>query len=221
MALLWFWHRRLGNARLVDAGWAGIIAALAIADARLGAGFGPRRAAIAFMMGSWGLRLMIHQLYGRVFGRNEDGRFAARRARWGDRASTKFFWFFQAQALLAVVFSLPALLSSTNGTPAFSSLELSAAGLWIAAYAGETTADRQLLHFNVNEANRGRTCQVGLWRYSRHPDYFFEWLIWVAYALFAFAAPWGPLALVCPAARAYQLTTRPFVAWLRKYRRAS
>lgn len=242
MALLWVWQLRLRNASVVDAGWTGLIAAYAIADARLGAGFGPRRAAIAFMMGSWGLRLMVYLLYDRVFGRREDGRYAALRAEWGERAHVRFFWFFQAHALLAVVFSLPAFLASKNGDPEFSLVEIVAAGLWIVAFSGETTADRQLLHFKSEPANDRRTCQAGLWRCSRHPNYFFEWLMWVAYALFAFASPWGTIALVCPATmlallfgvtgipanerqaiatrgdeyRAYQLTTSAFVPWFRR-----
>lgn len=202
MALLWAWQLRLRNASVVDAGWTGLIAVFAIADARLGHGFGPRRAAIAFMMGSWGLRLMVQLLYVRVFGRQEEGRYAALRAQWGERANARFFWFFQAQAALATVFSLPAFIASTNAAPDFSPIELIAAGLWSIAFAGETTADRQLLHFTSNSANDGRTCQAGLWRYSRRPNYLFEWLMWVAYALFAFASS--------------QQTPSVFVPWLRR-----
>lgn len=202
MALLWLWHLRLRNARVADAGLTGLIAAFAIADARLGHGFGPRRAAIAFMMGSWGLRLMVNLLYVRVFGRQEDERYAALRARWGQLANGRFFWLFQALAVLAAVGSLPALIASMNGAQDFSPIEFAAAGLWIVAFAGETTADRQRLHFQSNPANAGATCRKGLWRYSRHPNCWFDGLAWVAYALFAFAST--------------QLTTSVFDPWLRR-----
>jgi steroid 5-alpha reductase family enzyme len=141
-----------------------------------------------------------------------------------------------------VFFSLPALLAVVNPAPEFSLLEYAAAALWAVAFAGESTADRQLLHFKMEPTNAGRTCQQGLWRYSRHPNYFFEWLIWVSYALFAAASPWGWLASACPLVmlylllrvtgippteahalvtrgdeyREYQRTTSAFVPWVRR-----
>jgi steroid 5-alpha reductase family enzyme len=187
MALLWLWHLQTRNARIADAAVAGLIAAFAIADARLGLGFGPRRAAIAFMMGSWGLRLMVNLLYVRVFGRQESGWPVVFRARWGERANSQFFRSFQALAALAALGSVPALVASMNGAPDFSTIEMIAAGLWIVAFAAETTADRQFLRFTMDVANEGRACRVGLWRYSRHPDYWCEGLTWAAFALFAFA----------------------------------
>lgn len=202
MALLWVWHLRGRNARVADAGLTGLIAAFAIADARLGHGFGPRRAAIAFMLGSWGLRLMVNLLYVRVFDRQEDARYGALRARWGGQANTRFFWLFQALGVAAVAGSSPALIASMNGAADFSTLELVAAGVWIVAFAGETTADRQFLHFTSDPANAGLTCRTGLWRHVRHPDYWFDGLAWVAYALFAAAST--------------QLTTSAFDPWLRR-----
>jgi steroid 5-alpha reductase family enzyme len=240
MALLWAGHLRLENAGLVDPGWTGLVAALAIIDACYSDGLPARRSAIGFMMGSWGARLAIFLLYDRVIGRPEDGRYVELRRTFGTRAATRFFWFFQAQAVAAVLFSLPALLAASNAAREFSILEYVAAGLWIVAFSGETTADRQLLHFKMDPDNRGRVCQVGLWRFSRHPNYFFEWMMWVAYALFAAASPWGWLAVVCPALmlflllrvtgipateaqairsrgdeyRRYQTTTSRFVPWM-------
>ena len=71
---------------------------------------------------------------------------------------------------------------------------------------GETAADRQLEKFREDPSQRGRTCRAGLWRYSRHPNYFFEWLMWMAYALFAIGSPpWGWLTLGCPAVMLYLL----------------
>ncbi|MBI3400750.1 MAG: DUF1295 domain-containing protein [Acidobacteria bacterium] len=202
MALLWVWQLRSRNARVADAGLTGLIAAFAIADARLGHGFGPRRAAIAFMMGSWGLRLMVNLLYVRVLGRQEDGRYFALRARWGGLANAPFFWLFQALAVAAVLGSSPALIASMNAAPDFSMLELVASALWIVAFAGETTADRQFLRFLSVPEHTGQTCRAGLWRYSRHPDYWFGGLAWIAYALFAVAST--------------QLTMSVFDPWLRR-----
>ena len=77
--------------------------------------------------------------------------------------------------------------------------------LWAVALTGEAVADRQLARFKARPSSRGRTCREGLWRYSRHPNYFFEWLVWVAYALFALASPYGALALICPVVMLYLL----------------
>jgi len=200
MALLWLWHLRLHNAGIVDAGCAFLVGGLAVLFAVFGDGWAPRRAAIAFMMGSWGARLSVHLLYDRVFGKPEEGRYADLRQRHGRDANAWFFWFFEAHAVAAVCFSLPALAAVVNPQEGFSPLEFAGAGLWLVAFTGEVTADRQLERFKSDPVNRGRACRAGLWRYSRHPNDVFELLVWVAYATYASGSPWGWLAWVCPAA---------------------
>jgi steroid 5-alpha reductase family enzyme len=243
MALLWVWHLRIKNAGIVDAGWTALVGGLSVFYAiRMVDGMPGRRVAVAAMLGSWGARLTVMLLYDRVFGRPEDGRYASLRQRKGPRANRWFFWFFQTQAVAAIFFSMPGLLAVLNPSNEFSPIELVAAALWMVAFAGESTADRQLLHFKMDPANRGKTCQTGLWRYSRHPNYFFEWVIWVAYALFASATPLGWIAFACPVAmlwlllkvtgipaseaqalrtrgqqyRDYQRTTSAFLPWPRR-----
>jgi steroid 5-alpha reductase family enzyme len=242
MALVWVWHLKLRNAGIADVGWAFLVGGLAVLYAVLGDGWPPRRAAVAFMMGSWGARLTLYLLYDRVLNRPETGRHAELRRKRGDGANAWFFWFFEAQAVAAVFFSLPALLAVVNRDEAFSPLELVAAGLWIVAFTGEVTADRQLERFKADAGNRGHAYLGGLWRYSRHPNYFFEWLMWIAYATFASASPRGWTAFVCPAMmtvllfkvtgipvteaqairsrgdeyREYQRTTSAFVPWFRR-----
>lgn len=205
MAALWFVQRETRNAGVVDAGWAFAVGACAVAAAVALDGWVGRRLAIAGVMGIWSARLALYLLRDRVIGREEDGRYADLRRSWGQAADTWFFWFFQAQAVAALFFALPALLASRAPNQALAPLEIAALGLWVVAFAGELTADRQLEQFKADRANRGRTCRVGLWRLSRHPNYFFEWLMWVAYALFAAASPWGWLAFACPATMLYLL----------------
>jgi steroid 5-alpha reductase family enzyme len=208
MAALWWWQVRIGNAGIVDAGRMLLVAGLAVFYASVGDGAWTRRSAIAWMMGSWGARLGVYILWDRVLGRPEDPRYQAIRRESGDRANTKFFWSFQKQALAAVFLSLPALFASLNPAAMLSPLELAACALWIVSFAGETTADRQLVRFRKDPENRGHACQSGLWRYSRHPNYFFECVMWIAYALFASASPWGWVAIACPLATLYFLVTR-------------
>jgi steroid 5-alpha reductase family enzyme len=200
MALLWVWHLRLHNAGIVDGGCAFLVGGLAVLYAVFGSGWAPRRSAIAFMMASWGAHLTVHLLYDRVFGRPEEGRYADQRQRHGGDANAWFFWSFEARAVAAVCFSLPALVAVVNPREGFSPFEFAGAGLWILAFTGEVTADRQLERFKSDPMNRGRACQTGLWRYSRNPNYVFELLVWVAYATYASGSPWGWLAWACPAA---------------------
>jgi steroid 5-alpha reductase family enzyme len=77
--------------------------------------------------------------------------------------------------------------------------------VWLVALAGESIADSQLKSFKSRPVNKGKVCQIGLWRYSRHPNYFFEWLIWVAYFVFALASPFGSLSILCPLLMLYFL----------------
>lgn len=239
MVALWLWHLRLRNAGVVDAGWALSLPILATLYAGAGPGYTARKWLMAAMVGIWGVRLAVYLLRDRVLGRPEDGRYADLRARSSPAAALSFFPFFQAQALAAVLLSTPALIAAFNPDPRLSALELGAALLWCVALTGEAVADRQLARFKRRPGSRGRTCREGLWRYSRHPNYFFEWLIWVAYAMFALGSPWGMLALAAPALmlyllfrvtgipateaqalrskgddyRAYQATTSVFVPW--------
>jgi len=200
MALLWLWHLRLHNAGIVEAGCAFVVGGLAVLYAVFGGGWAPRRAAIAFMMGSWGAHLTVHLLYDRVFGRPEERRYAALRERHDGAANAWSFWFFEAHAIVAVCFSLPALVAAVNPREGFSPIEFAGAGLWIVAFTGEVTADRQLERFRSDPANRDGACQTGLWRYSRQPNYIFALLVWAAHATYASGSPWGWLAWLCPAA---------------------
>jgi steroid 5-alpha reductase family enzyme len=205
MFLLWLIHLPLRNAAIVDTGWAGGLALLGALYAVMGSGWAPRRALIASMALVWGLRLACYLLLTRVIGQPEEGRYVQLRTQWGNHIALKFLVFFEFQALLCIVLSAPFLLASQDPVPAFSIFEYAAVVLWVVSIAGEITADMQLNAFKSNAANRGKTCRVGLWKYSRHPNYFFEWLIWVAFALFAFASPMGYLALFCPLLMLYFL----------------
>jgi steroid 5-alpha reductase family enzyme len=201
MAALWAWHFRLKDAGIVDPGWAAGIGLASLLYALLGSGWPSRRAAVAAMGLIWSVRLTVH-LARRMSGEPEEGRYRALRAEWsgkGANVSRRFLLFFLFQGLLDVFLSLPMLLAVLNPEPRFSGREIAGAALWLVSIAGESLADAQLAAFKRNPANRGRTCDIGLWRYSRHPNYFFEWLIWVAWFVFALGSPWGVFAALCPA----------------------
>ena len=205
MFCLWLLHFPMRNAAIVDAGWAGGLALLGILYAALGEGYATRRYLIGAMVALWGLRLAFHLLTDRIIGHPEEGRYQELRRQWVTNIPLKFLAFYEFQALLCVLLSAPFYLAARNAEPALSPLEYAAAALWLAATIGESLADSQLAAFKRNPANKGKTCRAGLWNYSRHPNYFFEWLIWVSFALYALASPYGYLGIVSPLLMLYFL----------------
>ncbi|HWU76495.1 MAG TPA: DUF1295 domain-containing protein [Rhodanobacter sp.] len=191
MTLGWQWQRTRANAGIVDVLWAAGVGGSAVLLALLGHGAPWTRVALGLLGGSWGIRLAVH-LWQRVRGEPEDGRYRHLRAHWHG-SQWKFFAFFQFQALLIVLFALPFVAVARN--PEASGMWLpAAAAIWLFSVGGESIADAQLARFRADPANHGLTCREGLWRYSRHPNYFFEWLHWFAYVCLAVGSPIGWLA---------------------------
>lgn len=243
MAVVWGISYRIRNAGIVDIAWSYGFAPVAALYAALGQGLPARRWWIAGMVAFWSIRLGTHLLI-RVKKHHplEDRRYNTLRQEWGANAEFKMFGFFQVQALLLVALSVPFLLICLNPRTELSPVEFLGSIIWLVAVAGESLSDHQLKKFNANPANRGRVCQSGLWHYSRHPNYFFEWLVWVAFFVFALASPWGWVSIYCPALmlffllkvtgipmteelsvknrgeeyRQYQRTTSAFVPWFKK-----
>lgn len=197
MFLAWAVQTRTRNAGIVDAVWAFGVAFAGVFYAATGAGPGWMKVVLAAVAAGWFLRLGTHITRRMLKERSEDGRYAAMRHWLGDRSGIGFFVFFQLQAGFIVLFSLPYLLlaNAPGPDPMFT-----AAGVVIVlvAWLGESTADRQLHEFRSDPANRGLTCRSGLWRYSRHPNYFFEWLHWFAYPVMGIGTPYGHLLWLAP-----------------------
>jgi steroid 5-alpha reductase family enzyme len=154
------------------------------------------RLLVAVFGAAWGLRLCLH-LFLRVRGEAEDGRYQALRAAW-DGSPAKFFAFFQLQAVVVALFTLPFVAAAARPSDAVDGWVVAAITTWVLAVGGEWLADRQLADFRADPSNRGRTCRVGLWGWSRHPNYFFEWLHWFAYLWLAIGGPLAWLALTGP-----------------------
>ncbi|MET0556260.1 MAG: DUF1295 domain-containing protein [Vicinamibacteria bacterium] len=206
MAAVFLLALRIRNFSVVDIAWSAVFAPLALLDAALAGGHGPRRVLIAAMVTLWSVRLAWH-LGVRIAALHpeEEGRYVQLRKQWASNPNARFFWFFQAQGVLAALLSVPFLLASLDGRAALGPFELAGAALFVVALAGEAVADRQLAAFKARPDSRGRTCREGLWRYSRHPNYFFEWLVWVAFAVFSWPSPLGWIAIACPLFMLYLL----------------
>jgi steroid 5-alpha reductase family enzyme len=205
-AALYLVARRMDNYGVVDIAWSYAFGALATWYALAGPGWFVRRALIAALAVIWSARLGTH-LFVRVMSHHpvEDGRYAQLRRDWAANFAAKMFGFFQLQAISVALLGVAFLVVCANPDPTLHPLEVAGAALWLIAITGEALADAQLAAFKRDAAHRGQVCDVGLWRYSRHPNYFFEWLIWVAYFLVALASPWGWTAIVGPASILYLL----------------
>jgi steroid 5-alpha reductase family enzyme len=242
MLVLWLVYRRTGNPAVVDPGWAATLGILALVYSFAGHGHPIHRILIAIVAGGWGFRLSWYLLVNRVLGGHRDGRYDALQQQWKTGVPWKFLLFFQFQALLAAILSVPFLFVAMNQQPNLVIVEYIAAAIWLVAIVGETASDNQLKSFKQDPTNQGKVCQVGLWNYSRHPNYFFEWLVWIAFFMAAVAAPTGWVSVYCPALmlyflfrvtgipmteeqsirtkgeayREYQKTTSAFIPWMKK-----
>lgn len=205
-ALVYALARMIDNYGIVDIAWSYAFAALASFYALFGAGWPVRRALIAAMVAVWSLRLGTHLLV-RVSRKHpvEDGRYGQLRRDWSRGFNLRMAGFFQMQAASVVLLGIPFLAACSNPDAALRPAEWAGAALWLAAITGEATADAQLAAFKRDPAGAERVCDAGLWRYSRHPNYFFEWLIWASYFVFGCASPWGWLGIMSPACILYLL----------------
>ncbi len=204
MTVAWLVALRSGRSGWIDAIWSfatgvfGAAAALFVFD---GSEVSTRQMLVALLALLWSLRLGLH-IAARTARGGDDPRYRQLREEWGTAFPVRLFWFLQIQALAALVLVLSIAIAAHNPAPGLRALDAIGIAVLIAAVAGEAVADRQLSAFRSDPANEGRVCDVGLWGMSRHPNYFFEWLGWCAYALIAIDAtgsyPWGWLALAGP-----------------------
>ncbi|HMY35813.1 MAG TPA: DUF1295 domain-containing protein [bacterium] len=239
MTIVWIIHLIIRRADIVDIAWAYSLAILAGMFALLSPYEGLRPVLMAALVGVWGFRLGTHLLL-RIAGHEEDGRYQQMRRE--GKGALEFFWFFQFQALLNVILCIPFSFVALNPVNRLGFFEYAGLSIGVIAIIGESFADAQLRRFKARTDTRGQVCRDGLWKYSRHPNYFFEWLIWVAIFVFACGSPlgWisviGPLLMLyflfkvtgIPATEAqarrskglayaeYQRTTSAFVPWVNK-----
>jgi steroid 5-alpha reductase family enzyme len=243
MIATWIWAQSKSFLSVVDAVWAfGIGGISALYCFLFGKLFLEKIVAVGFAV-VWSIRLGSHltRRLGRHFPQ-EDRRYDELRSRWKGSMASKSFVFFLFQALTQCFFAFPfaSLAASTEG--------LVSSYFWLGAcvaaigLAGESFADAQLKNFVAKPGNQGLVCNHRLWHYSRHPNYFFEWIVWCGFGVMGAAAPSGWFSIACPCVmlilllfvtgvppaeasslkskgqlyRNYQDTTSKFVPWFPK-----
>lgn len=195
VSAVWIVQLRTRNAGVIDAAWPLLIGAGAVLYAVVAPGDAAARAAVATLGACWALRLGGY-LASRNVGKPEERRYAELRRRWGRVANRRMYAFFLFQAAIAWIVAFSFLpVAWRPDAPALAWL-LGGVAVGATGIAGEAVADRQLRRFRADPVNRGQVCDVGLWRYSRHPNYFFECVHWLAYPILAIGAPFGWAAAI-------------------------
>jgi steroid 5-alpha reductase family enzyme len=243
MVIIWIWAYKIQNAGVVDIFWAFNFTLIAAMIWILADGYTPRKNVVCLLAGLWSLRLGIYLLI-RVGSHldEEEGRYKQLRKEWSPNSDLKFFVFFQMQALSNVFLALPFFMIALNPDPQMHVIEYVGAGMWVVSIIGEGLSDYQLKQFKKDPANKGKVCRAGLWNYSRHPNYFFQFMIWISVLIFAIVSPYGWLGVLCPLSigylifkvtgipmteeqalksrgelyKEYQRTTSVFVPWFKK-----
>ena len=233
----WWFGGKINNYSLVDAMWAFWIGLAGVVYAVFGSGDLEKRIAAGTIAAIWGFRLAYHlQKRIRKHHPEEDSRYQKLREIWEGRVSSAFFWFFQAQALSVLLLALPYFLIARDSSP-WGILEMSGLTVAIIGICGEVLSDHQMSKFKSTDNRSSSVCREGLWKYSRHPNYFFEMVIWIGVYLFACGSAWGWTTFFAPvtitflllkvtgippteasavkrkgdAYREYQRTTSPFI----------
>lgn len=198
MLALWVAQRTHQNAVMADLGFCLGFGGIVLWYAVVTDGNPVRRILVGSMGAAYAFRLGLHLFLHRIYKKEEDSRYRRLRNQWGKRAQFFFFLYFQGQAGAIAIFSLPLMVLMLNPHPVFSPWELIGILVWCVSIMGEALADAQLAFFRADPMNQGKTCRTGLWRYSRHPNYFFESLHWCSYVIMGMGIPYGWITLIGP-----------------------
>lgn len=202
MAGAWIVQQRTGNSGWVDTIWTyslGLVGAWSAMFPAPGHTVTSRQWLVAALVAVWSLRLGGH-IAGRTAQITDDPRYAAIAKEWGIDSPRKMFVFLQNQGLGSIPLVFSIFIAAHFPSADLRLQDYLGALILVVGIAGESIADAQLKAFRTNPSNKGKVCDAGLWKYSRHPNYFFEWFGWLAYPMIAISLGyhWGWLTLLAP-----------------------
>jgi steroid 5-alpha reductase family enzyme len=206
MAGAWAVQQRTGNSGWVDTIWTfslGLTGAASALWPVAGAAPNPRQWLVAALVAVWSIRLGMH-IAVRTAAITDDPRYAAFAKEWGVNSPRRMFLFLQNQGFGSIPLVFSIFVAARFPQPGLRIQDYLGVAFLAAGIAGEALADAQLKRFRSDPANKGRVCDGGLWRWSRHPNYFFEWFGWLAYPVIAIpfdaplSYPWGWATLLAP-----------------------
>lgn len=199
LVLLWLVSLRLKDSSVIDIFWGAGFAVIAAVGLFLGEGYEARRLLLAVLVAIWGLRLSLYILW-RNWGKGEDYRYQA----WRQEAGAAWWWrsFFKVFLLQGVIMGLLAaplwLIQSSPAPASLGLFDLLAAAIWLTGLGFESLGDWQLARFKADPRNKGRVMDRGLWRYTRHPNYFGDAVVWWGYGMMALGISGGWWTLFAP-----------------------
>jgi steroid 5-alpha reductase family enzyme len=183
---------------IVDIAWGPGFVLVALLTLLLGKTFEDRQVLVTALVGTWGIRLGVH-LYFRNRGRGEDFRYAKWRKEWGRWfVPRSFFQIFVLQGILMLIVSYGVVLVNSSPSPGLAALDVLGAAVWVFGFIFEAAGDAQLKAFKQKPENKGRIMRSGLWRYTRHPNYFGEAVMWWGIFIIDLSLPRGWTGVVSP-----------------------
>lgn len=197
MFCAWLYQHKTKRAEIVDICWTFLLGISGVYIAYALGSNSTRSIILGLIVSFWSLRLGVHLVKDRLFAESEDARYRDLRTEWGNKSTAKFFIFFMLQAFLVPLFST-AYASVALNSAEISYFDSVAIILVIIALLGERRADRELAQFKKQRTDKKSVCDVGLWSWSRHPNYFFEWIHWLSYPLLALSGLYWWLSLISP-----------------------
>jgi steroid 5-alpha reductase family enzyme len=199
LTALWLVSLALKDASLIDSFWGPGFAVATLIYFAMSAGWAGRKVLVSALVLLWGLRLGLHILR-RNWGRGEDFRYQTWRRQYGARYWwVSFFQVFMLQGVLLWLISTPLLMGQSGAEPSrFTLLDGTGALAWGVGMFFEAVGDWQLARFKSDPANKGQVMTSGLWRYTRHPNYFGDACVWWGFFLIACSVPWGWLTVFAP-----------------------
>lgn len=209
---VWLWQLKSKNAGVIDVFWAVMLAFQACLYMFFSETSTYKKAIICALIVIWALRLAIY-LWMRNVGKPEDRRYTLIRTNAKIHPQVKMLFIFLFQWALNTLLATCFYFIFNNTEVYYSLYDKAGIFLLVTATIGEAMADRQLQIFKSNPANEGKILQTGLWAYTRHPNYFFQWLAWVAIFLLSLGTVWGWLALLAPIVMYFMLTKVSGIAY--------
>lgn len=199
MILIWLVSLRMKNAGIIDIFWGLGFVIIAWITFFVAEGYITRKLILTLMTTIWGLRLSIH-LFLRNAGQAEDRRYTAMRKKMGDGFWWKsLFTIFCFQAVLLWLISIPVQMGQVSPLPDRITVpDVLGIIIWTMGITMESVSDIQLARFKSDSRNRQKVMNTGLWRYSRHPNYFGESLVWWGTWCVALSVPYGTSAIISP-----------------------
>lgn len=217
MTAIWLLSLALRNAGIVDVFWGLGFVVIALVYLAGSDGFLGRQVLITTLVAIWGLRLSLHILR-RNWGQEEDYRYRE----WRERAGRRFWWtsflqVFLLQGVLLWLISAPLLAAQFYESPDnFTAVDILGALVWGVGFYFESVGDWQLARFKSDPANKGKVMRTGLWRYTRHPNYFGDATVWWGLFIVAAATAEGVWTVFSPVLMTFLLLRVSGVALLER-----